>query len=67
MNVYGRTRPERLAETVERMAEKLLPGPEHVPSMYKRAVGAETGNATPFGARELRLSEVVGGAGFEPT
>ncbi|MBI2505057.1 MAG: tyrosine-type recombinase/integrase [Candidatus Latescibacteria bacterium] len=67
MNVYGRTRPERLAETVERMAEKLLSGPEHVPSMYKQAVGAETENATPFDSRELRLSEVVGGAGFEPT
>ena len=41
--------------------------PEHVPSMYKQVVGAETENATLFDARELRLSEVVGGAGFEPT
>ena len=55
MNVYGRTRPERLAETVERMAEKLLPSLEHVPSMYRRVVGAETENATPFDARELRF------------
>ncbi|MBM3946888.1 MAG: site-specific integrase [SAR202 cluster bacterium] len=42
MNVYGRTRPERLQEHVERMADRVLSGPDYVPSMYKQAVGAET-------------------------
>lgn len=47
MNVYGRTRPERLAETVEKMAGNiLLPDEKNVPSMYRQAVGAETKSAT---------------------
>ena len=47
MNVYGRTRPERLAETVEKMAGNIsLPDGKNVPSMYKQAVGAETKSAT---------------------
>ncbi|MBI2503265.1 MAG: tyrosine-type recombinase/integrase [Candidatus Latescibacteria bacterium] len=66
MNVYGRTRPERLAETVERVAEKLFSIPEHVPSMYKQAVGAETASATPFDTRELRLKNLVAVEGIEP-
>ncbi len=67
MNVYGRTRPERLAETVERMAEKLIPSPEHVPSMYKQAVGAETENATPSNSKELRFGVLAPAVGLEPT
>jgi len=66
-NVYGRTRPERLAAAVERIAAKLAPAPEHVPSMYKQAVGAETKSATPSDLKELRLGVLAPAVGLEPT
>jgi len=48
------------------MAEAILP-PEHVPSMYRQAVGAQTESATPCGVKGLRSKNLVAGAGFEPT
>ena len=52
-NVYGRTRNERLSEAVERIA-KVVSRPKRVPGEYRRAVGAETENATPSENKELR-------------
>ena len=65
-NTYGRVREERLHQTVERMAEAISP-PDHAVFMLKKAAGAETESATPIDYKELRFSEVVAGAGFEPT
>ena len=48
MNVYGRTRDERLAAVVESIAEKLEDGQECVPAVYRQAVGAEQESATPL-------------------
>jgi integrase len=45
-NTYGRAREERLHQTVEKMAEAILPG-KGVPGLYRQAVGAENENATP--------------------
>jgi integrase len=66
MNVYGRTRSERLSQVVEDVAEELKLGLECVPAVYQQAVGSELKNATPFITRELRSSKMVEAAGIEP-
>jgi integrase len=66
MNVYGRTRSERLSEVVEDVAEELKLGLECVPDVYQHAVGSELKSATPFITRELRSSKMVEAAGIEP-
>ncbi|MSR84378.1 MAG: hypothetical protein EXS58_15895 [Candidatus Latescibacteria bacterium] len=65
-NTYGRVREERLHQTVERIAEAIAPA-DHAVFMLKKAVGVETESATSFAERKLRFSELVAGAGFEPT
>ena len=65
MNVYGRVRPERLGEAVERVAGALR-GTERVPEEYRRAVGAETENATSCQIKKLRSQEMVELRGIEP-
>jgi len=67
MNVYGRTRPERLHETVEKIAASLIPDEKGVPRLYRQAVGAETESATPSESKELRLSVLAPAVGLEPT
>ena len=67
MNVYGRTRDERLAAVVESIAEKLEDGQECVPAVYRQAVGAEKESATPLNNRELHSLKMVEAAGIEPT
>jgi len=64
MNVYGRAREDRLSQMVETVAKNLLPDENCVPSVYRKAVGAETESATPFINRELRLVENGGGGGI---
>ena len=66
MNVYGRTRDDRLSQVVEDVAEELKLGLECVPAVYQQAVGSELKNATPFITRELRSSKMVEAAGIEP-
>jgi hypothetical protein len=66
MNVYARTRDERLAAVVESIAEKLEDGPECVPAVYRQAVGAEQESAAPFNNRELHSFKMVEAAEIEP-
>jgi hypothetical protein len=66
MNTYGRTRPERLHETVERIAEKLSLGKKGVPRLYRQAVGVEAVSATPFAERELRSRKLEKAPGVAP-
>jgi hypothetical protein len=66
MNVYGRTRSERLSQVVEDVAEELKLGLEYVPAVYQQAVGSELKNATPLITRELRSLQMVKAAGIEP-
>lgn len=63
MNVYGRTRKERLSETAEKVAANVLPAADNAIFMPRQAVGAEHESATPIDNRELRLSEDGGGGG----
>ena len=65
-DTYGRVREVRLQQTVERLAEAILP-PVHAVSMHRQAVGAETASATPYGDKELRQINMVGPVGLEPT
>ena len=62
MNVYGRVREESLAQTVEKVAGRVLSEEKYVPSMYRQAVGAEPENATAIDNKQLRLKS-GGGAG----
>ncbi|MEE2832475.1 MAG: hypothetical protein VYD18_08965 [Candidatus Latescibacterota bacterium] len=55
LNVYGRVREERLAETVEKVAERVRSERNHAHSMQRQAVGAEIENATPLENTELRI------------
>ena len=55
MNVYGRVREESLAQTVEKVAGRVLSEEKYVPSMYRQAVGAEPENATAIDNKQLRL------------
>ena len=62
MNIYARTRPNRLAETVEKIAERLPTGEKVVPGLYRQAVGAETESATPFETKGVALIKSGGGS-----
>ena len=59
-NVYGRSREARLVETVERLAEVVLPA-KSVPEEYRMVAGAEPENATPCETRELRSLQTGSG------
>ena len=63
MNVYGRTRPNRLSETVEKVGERLKFEEKHVPTMYRQAVGAETENAATINNKQLRQKSNGGAEG----
>ncbi len=63
MNVYGRTRKERLSETAEKVAANILPAADNAIFMPRQAAGAEQESATPIDNREFRLSEDSGGGG----
>ncbi len=61
MNVYARTRPERLAEVAERVGKTVLPDPERAISVLSKAVGAEYETGNP--ARSARLPVLHDGGG----
>ena len=63
MNVYGRVREESLAQTVEKVAGRVLSEEKYVPSMYRQAVGAEPENATAIDNKQLRLKSSGGAEG----
>jgi hypothetical protein len=63
LNVYGRVREGRLAETVEKVAERVRSERNHAHSMQRQAVGAEIENATPLENTELRIKEHGGAEG----
>ena len=59
MNVYGRTRQEKLSEVVSEMAESVLGTKKCAIYVPRLAVGAERENATPLETRELRSSNLA--------
>ena len=63
MNVYGRVREESLAQTVEKVAGRVLSEEKYVPSMYRQAIGAEPENATAIDNKQLRLKSRGGAEG----
>ncbi len=66
MNVYGRTREDRLTEAVENIGEALFQRPESVPSVHRFAVGEEQRSATPLETKDCASSRMVEAAGIEP-
>ena len=68
LNVYGRVREERLADAVERVAADLQPSDDlhRVPSVHRKAVGAEQEYATPSVGKGCASSQLVEAAGIEP-
>jgi len=66
MNVYGRTRQEKLSEVVSEMAESVLGEKKRALCVHKLAVGAEPENATPLQTRELRSFNLAPAVGLEP-
>jgi integrase len=65
MNVYGRTRSNRLSEVIEGMAAKLDLGLGCVPAVYRTAEGAELKSASPIQNKDLRSLQMVEAAGIE--
>ena len=65
MNVYARTRPERISAAVERIGDALI-SPKRVPEEYRQAIGAETKNATPVFTESCVSKEMVELRGIEP-
>ena len=66
MNVYGRARPERLTEAVEKVGETVLQTVNRAPYVHRMAVGAEQENATPLPTRGCVSKKLVAAEGFEP-
>ena len=66
MNVYGRVRPERLSEAVERVGGVVLSEPIRAPSVHPVALGAEQENATPSPTGGCVSTKLVAAEGFEP-
>ena len=63
MNTYARTRQDRLSAAVEKMGEKVLSGKKCAKSVYKQAVGAETGGVILL---ESDSCNEKGGRGTDP-
>ena len=61
LNVYGRTREDRLADAVERVASKIQTTDDLqcAPSVHRIAVGAEHEYATPSRGKDCVSSELV--------
>ena len=59
MNVYGRARPERLTEAVEKVGETVLQTVNRAPYVHRMAVGAEQENATPLPTRGCVSKKLV--------
>ena len=62
MNVYGRTRKERLSETAEKVAANVLPAADNARFMPRQAVGAEQ-ETQPSDLQKVALFENGGGGG----
>jgi len=62
MNVYGRTRDERLAQGVEQLSEAVQPV-KRVPMHYQREGDIETENATTLEDKQLRQKRNGGAEG----
>jgi len=62
-NNYGRVREDRLAQSVEQVAENMVSQEKRVKYVLRQAVGSELKNATPFEYKELRPIENGGGGG----
>ena len=62
MNVYGRTRKERLSETAEKVAANVLPAADNAIFMPRQAVGAEQ-ETQPSDLQKVALLKNGGGGG----
>ena len=63
MNIYGRTREDRLSEVVEKVASAVLPEEKRAICVQRLAVGAEQENATSLENKRLRLKTDGGAEG----
>jgi hypothetical protein len=63
MNVSARARDERLSEITEKVAEKVLSGIEHVPSMHKGGDNVTIRNAKPNSYKSLAIQNTTGDGG----
>ena len=66
MNVYGRARPERLTQAVEKVGQTILQTVNRATYVQRMAVGAERENATPLPTRGCVSTKLVAAEGFEP-
>jgi len=66
MNVYARTRDERLSEVAELMAKNTLPGQDRALFVHKKAAGAENQVITPCKTMPYRASILAPPTGVEP-
>jgi hypothetical protein len=71
MNVYGRTREERMGGAIERMALKIAPvapiKEDHALFMYGDELGAEPEIATPLHTESCDFFYLAPEVGLEPT
>ena len=67
MNVYGRTRQEKLSEVVSEMAESVLGTKKCALYVPRLAVGAERESATPCVTEGCASSNLAPAVGLEPT
>ncbi len=65
MNVYGRTREDRLTDTVEHIGEAVST-PIRAPSVHRLAVGEERRSATPLETGDCASSKMGWKTGLEP-
>ena len=65
-NVYGRARPDRMAEVVEQIATRLRSVPDRVPSVYRQTVAPERENATTVDTGSCVSRRLVEPRGIEP-
>jgi len=65
LNTYARTRADRLAEVVEKIAETLSPAPEYAVSRNKQAAGAEGLDVSGLSVNQLRATSTEADRGFK--
>jgi hypothetical protein len=63
LNVYGRTREDRLAKVVDEVADKILPREKRALCVHSQAVGAEGVEVNPLDSKKLSRHKNGGGGG----
>ena len=67
MNVYGRTREDRLRAAVEQIGQLVRPTDDRVPSVSTPSAGSELKSATPFETRDCDSNKLAPAVGLEPS